>query len=84
MNTKLLLCIGSGVFVAHMALFMIYFRITTDFPAPPPKVAPNFTFAEEIVPIERGGKIVNREFTISTKLAPPGIYSGNPDKPVTD
>jgi hypothetical protein len=84
MDFKLLLCIGSGVFVAHMALFMIYFRVTTDFPAPPPKQAPNFRFAEEVVPVRDGGKIVNREFTVSTKLAPPGTYGGRPDTLVTD
>jgi hypothetical protein len=85
MDPKILLCIGSGVFVAHLAVFMIYFRITTDFPNPPPKPKPNFQFAEEIVKDQKaGGHIVNREFTVSTKLAPPGIYSGRPDRPITD
>jgi hypothetical protein len=83
MDLKLLLCIGSGVFVAHLAMFMIYFRITTDFTPPPPTPVP-FRFAEEIVKdAKTGGHIVNREFTVSTRLAPPGTYE-RPDKPVND
>lgn len=85
MNGQLLLCIGSGVFVAHMAVFMIYFRVTTTFTSPPPTPAPNFGFAEEVVPdVQNGGRIINREFTISTRLAPPGTYQNRPDRPVND
>ena len=85
MNLKLLLCIGMGVFVAHMAVFMIYMRFTFNPQPLPPTPKPNFKFAEEIVTDKKaGGKIVNREFTISTRLAPEGTYQGRADKPVAE
>lgn len=70
MNIKLLLCIAMGVFVAHLAVFMMLFTIKSrqlpDPPIPPP---PNFKFAEQIVRNpENGTRIVNREITVSTKL----------------
>ena len=83
MNTKLLLCIALGVFTAHMAVFMIYMRVTFDPQPLPPRPKPNFRMAQEIVKDPKtGSKIVNREFTVSTQLAPPGTYVGRPDQPV--
>jgi len=85
MNTKLILCIAMGVFVAHMAVFMIYMRVTFHPQPLPPKPKPNFKFAEEVVPDGKGGgKFVNREFTITTQLAPPGTYQGPAEKPVNE
>lgn len=84
MNFKILLCIGSAVFVAHLAVFMIYFRMAFHFDPPKPTPRPNFRFAEEIVPEKGGGKIVNREFTITTRLAPPGTYRGRADAPASE
>lgn len=85
MNTKLILCIAMGAFVAHLAVFMIYMRVTFHPEPAPPTPRPTFKVAEEIVPnVEGGGKIVNREFTITTRLAPPGTYKGRADKPVNE
>lgn len=85
MNTKLFLCIAMGVFVAHLAVLMIYVRVTAKPEPAPVVVKPTFTMAEEVVTgTPGGGKIVNREFTITTRLAPPGTYRGNPDKPVNE
>jgi hypothetical protein len=70
MNLKLLGCIAMGVFVAHLAVFMMVFRVRTmgvsSGPAPAP---PNLHVAEEIVvdPATKT-KLVNREITVSTAL----------------
>lgn len=85
MNFRLIFCIGLGVFVAHMAVFMIYMRVTFNPPPLPPRPKKNFGLAEEIVPdAKTGGRIVNREFTVSTQLAPAGTYVGRPDQPVNE
>jgi hypothetical protein len=70
MNIKLLLCIAMGVFVAHLAVFMMLFTIKSrQLPDPPMPPPPNFKFAEQIVRNpENGTRIVNREITVSTKL----------------
>ncbi len=79
------MCIGMGVFVMHMAVFMITMRLTFHPQPMPPKPKPTFKMAEEIVPdLEGGGRIVNREFTVTTRLAPEGTYKGRPEKPVTE
>ena len=84
MNWKIVLCIGSGVFVAHMAIVMIYVRVAIPLPETPiPKR--NFRMAEEVVmDRQHGTKVVNREFTISTRLAPPGTYNPPPQQPATE
>ena len=65
-----MLCIGMGVFVAHLAAFMMFFTIRSrQLPDPPMPPPPNFKFAEQIVENpEQGTRIVNREITVSTKL----------------
>ena len=71
MNFKIFLCIAMGVLVAHMAIFMLIARMRMDAnpPMPPPK--PNFHVTKEtVVDPESGEKIVNKEFRVSTKLAP--------------
>jgi hypothetical protein len=69
MKLKLVLCIAMGVFVAHLAGFMIVFSIRSrQMPAPPSPPEPNFKFAEQIVKTSMGERIVNREITVSTKL----------------
>lgn len=85
MNARIFFCIAMGVFVAHLAVFMIYVRLTMDPQPLPPKRAPTFKFAQEVVHDPKTGvKIVNREFTVSTRLAPPGTYQGRPEKPLNE
>ncbi len=85
MNFKLIICIAMGAFVAHLAIFMIYMRINFHPTAPPPPRKPNFTTAQEVVrDAKTGAKTVHQEFTISTRLAPPGTYQGRPDQPVNE
>jgi hypothetical protein len=69
-NIKLLLCIAMGVFVAHLAVFMMIFTIRSrQLPPPPIPPQPNFKYAEQVVDNpEKGTRIVNREITVSTKL----------------
>lgn len=85
MNFKLILCIALGAFVAHLAVFMIYMRVTFKPEPLPARPKPNFKLVQEVVADPKGGgRIVNREFTVSTRLAPPGTYRGRPDKPVNE
>jgi hypothetical protein len=82
MKIKLVLCIAMGVFVAHLAVFMMVFSVRSrQLPAPPPRPEPNFKFAEQIVKTTAGDRIVNREITVSTKLRGE-LYQGL-DSPVT-
>lgn len=77
MNLKLLLCIGMGVFMVHLAVFMISFTYRTrQLPPPPPVPKPTLRIAEQIVidPTTKE-KIVNREITVTTKLRPE-LYRG--------
>lgn len=71
MNTRLLLCIAMGAFVAHLAVFMIVARLRIGrIPAPPPQPMQNFSVAEAVeIDSQSGRKIVHREFRVSTKLA---------------
>ena len=72
MNLKLLLCIGMGVFVAHLAVFMIIARVRLDRLPPPPPPVQNFSSAEAlVVDPQTGEKSVIREFRVSTKLVEP-------------
>jgi hypothetical protein len=85
MNLKLLGCIAMGVFVAHMAIFMLIqqFRSWNEPPAVPPP-PPNFEMAQEVVVDKATGKkIVNREITVTTRLRPE-VYRGRPDQPATE
>ena len=82
MNAKIILCIAMGVFVAHLAVFMIIFRLRMDAHPPVPPPRPNFHVAEEkVTDPATGEKIVHRELSVSTKLAP-GVYRGRGDEPV--
>lgn len=69
MNGRLLLCIGMGVFVIHLGVFMILGHLRKP-PAPPPP--PNFIVRSQVV-VDRasGEKTVYREITVSTKLLAP-------------
>ena len=80
MNFRLLLCIGMGVFVAHLAVFMIIARVRLDrLPPPAPPPAPNFSSSEAmLVDPDTGEKSVVREFRVSTKLAEPDAAASRP------
>ena len=82
MNLKLLGCIAMGVLVAHLAIFMMVFRIRSmNQPSAPVSRTPNLHVAEEIVvdPATRT-KVVNREITVSTKLRS-DLYQGKAAEP---
>jgi flagellar basal body-associated protein FliL len=81
-NLKLLFCIVMGVFVAHIAVFMMFFTIRSrQMPSPPVSPPPNFKYAEEVVvnPKTRE-RVVNREITVSTKLRT-DLYQGRKEEP---
>ncbi len=73
MNAKLVGSIAMGVFVMHIAVFMIIARVRMNSQppfVPPPE--PNFRVAEKvIVDPETGKKTTYREIHVSTKLADP-------------
>ena len=80
MQFRLLLCIGMGVFVAHIGIFMLISHLR---PAPayklPPK--PNFTSkSTTVVDPKTGEKTIYREITVSTKFAP-AASTPPPEKP---
>ena len=80
MNFRLLLCIGMGVFVAHIGAFMFLAQLR-----PKPKVTPlpkpNFSAkATVVVNAETGEKTIYREITVSTKFAP-GASTPPPHEP---
>ena len=81
MNLKLLGCIAMGVFVAHLAIFMMVFRMRSmgqgSTPLPDP---PNLHVVEEVVvdPATKT-KVVNREITVSTKLRSE-LYQAKPEQ----
>jgi hypothetical protein len=81
-NLKLLLCIAMGVFVAHLAVFMMIFSIRSrQLPPPPIPPPPNFKYAEEVVVNPKTHeRIVNREITVSTKLRS-DLYQGRNEEP---
>ena len=70
MNVRLLFCIAMGVFMAHLAAFMVYFTVRSRlFPPPPPPQKPTFKYAEEVVTNPKtGDRLVNREITVTTSL----------------
>ena len=82
MNLKLLLCIAMGVFVAHIAVFMIIFSVRSrQLPPPPVPPPPNFKYAEQVVVNPKtGDRVVNREITVTTKLRG-DLYQGRSEEP---
>jgi hypothetical protein len=69
-NVRLLLCIAMGVFMAHLAAFMVVFTIRSrQLPPSPAPPKPNFKYAEEVVTNPKtGDRFVNREITVTTRL----------------
>jgi len=68
-NGRLLLCIGMGVFVIHLGIFMILSHLRGQ---PPPPTPPNFKVRSQVlVDRETGEKTVYRDITVSTKLGTP-------------
>jgi hypothetical protein len=84
-NFRLICCIGMGVFVAHLGLFMILYELEPKAKyIPPPK--PNFSSrSETVIDAATGERLVYREITISTKLPPeiPAIPSETTAPPAT-
>ncbi len=69
MNARLLLCIGMGVFVAHLGVFMFLSHLRPPPPAPP---GPNFKVrSQTVVDAATGEKTIYREITVSTRLITP-------------
>jgi hypothetical protein len=69
-NFRLLLCIGMGVFVAHLGVFMFLSHLR---PQPRTKLpAQNFRVRSQLV-VDRdtGEQTVYREITVSTRLGTP-------------
>ena len=84
MNLKLLGCIVMGVFVAHLAVFMMVFRMRTMGAAGSNSLSepPNLKIAEEVVLVpETGTKLVHREITVSTALRSE-LYQQRPEQAV--
>lgn len=70
MNGRLFLCIGMGVFVAHLGLFMFLSHLRPQPHTPVPH--DNFKVRSQVVvDRETGEKTVYREITVSTRLATP-------------
>ena len=80
MNLRILFCIGMGVFVTHIGVFMLLSHLGSQAHyTPPPK--PNFSAtASVVVDPKTGEKTTYREITVSTKFAP---ESGTPQPPAT-
>lgn len=69
MTGRLLLCIGMGVFVAHLGIFMILDHLK---PKPPPPPPPTFKVRSQlVVDHATGEQTVYREITVSTRLGTP-------------
>jgi hypothetical protein len=70
MDLRLLFCIGMGVFVAHLGVFMIIEQLhPKPHRAPPPK--PNFSAkSTSVVDPKTGERTIYREITVSTRFAP--------------
>ena len=69
MNARLLLCIGMGVFVAHLGVFMFLSHLRPEPPQPP---GPNFKVRSQlVVDRETGEKTIYREITVSTRIGTP-------------
>lgn len=70
MDFRLLCCIGMGVFVAHLGVFMIIEQLHPK-PHIPPPPKPNFSAkSTAVVDPKTGEKTIYREITVSTKFVP--------------
>lgn len=70
MNFRLWCCVASGVLVIHIGVVMLWVNFQ-----PRPKLRPRpdafKARAQAVVDPNTGEKVVIREFTVSTRLAPP-------------
>jgi hypothetical protein len=83
-NIKLWLCVAMGVFVAHIAVLMIWKQFQ---PKPPPvKVNPQaFKYQEKaFTDPDTGEKALVREFIVSTRLATPATETPAPATPAPE
>jgi hypothetical protein len=70
MNLRILFCIGMGVFVVHIGVFMLlsHFTAQPHYSLPP---KPNFSATASVVVDPRTGeKTTYREITVSTRFVP--------------
>lgn len=80
MNARLLLCIGMGVFVAHLGVFMFLSHLRPEPPKPP---GPNFKVrSQTVVDHETGEKTTYREITVTTRIGTPAPALSPAAKPV--
>jgi hypothetical protein len=83
MNLKLIGCIAMGVFVAHLAIFMMIFGVRSrSARSTPPPEAPNLRICGR----SRGGPChqgedVNREITVEYEIAFRGVPAERSDPP---
>jgi len=70
MKTSLLFCIVLGVLTAHIGVFMLLSHLRPQ-PKPAPHPRDNFSVkAASFTDSHTGEKMIYREFTVSTRLAP--------------
>jgi hypothetical protein len=82
MQFRLLFCIGMGVFVAHIGIFMLISHLRAPAYRPPPR--PNFVSkSTTVVNPKTGEKTIYREITVSTRFAP-ASPTPPPNKPQLD
>lgn len=72
MNARLLACIAMGVFTAHIGIIMLLAHLRPKVRVEPP-LPRNFKSSAEIVAVDpvTGTKTVERQITVTTKLADP-------------
>jgi len=74
MNARLIACIAMGVFVMHIGVIMLLTHLRPQ-PKLKPLPKPNFIVRTEVVIVDpaTGEKTIEREITVTTKLAEPRL-----------
>ena len=71
MNFRLWLCVAMGVFVVHIAVFMLWVNFQPRPKLRPPSPQEFKARAVAVTDPNTGEKFIVREFTVSTQLATP-------------
>ncbi len=71
MNLRLWLCVASGVLVIHIGVVMIWVNFQPRPKMRPPGPNAFHARSQGVVDPNTGESLVIREFTVSTRLAPP-------------